>query len=256
MLISPLARKICQKKGIDPATLRGTGPRGRIMAADVTDTPAATAAPAHRGETKVQDFAISPTGPEVDGYYVYDNVVNMGALARISLPIAVQCEKLLEQRYALFDFIIRAVVKASLEHPSWLKEEEKIDLLLFANAGEKVMAISDAGRKSVYRISKERQRNTGEIPANFNPHITVCDTDTTRQQVAASLGCNHRPLFAFVTRGHSPKTEIRVGVENLRSVDLPYTFFISNVVAAADANRIAARLGALLYNPINLLMQN
>ena len=188
MLISPLARKICQKRGIDPATLRGTGPRGRIMAADVTDTPAATAAPAHRGETKVQDFAISPTGPENDGYYVYDNVVNMGALARISLPIAVQCEKLLEQRYALFDFIIRAVVKASLEHPSWLKEEEKIDLLLFANAGEKVMAISDAGRKSVYRISKERQRNTGEIPANFNPHITVCDTDTTRQQVAASLG--------------------------------------------------------------------
>ncbi len=255
MLISPLARKICQKKGIDPTALRGTGPRGRIMAADVTN-PVPSTAPPRRGETVVNDFAIPPTGPEVDGYYVYDNVVNMGALARVSLPIAVQCEKLLENRYALFDFIIRAVVKACMEHRTWLAEGEAVNLLLFAECGEKVMGICDAARKSVYRIAKERQKNSGDIPAGFCPHITVCDTDTTRQQVAASLGCNHRPLFAFVTRGHSPKTEIRAGGKDLRSVDLPYTFFISNEIEPAIANRIAARLGALLYNPINLLMQS
>lgn len=255
MLISPLARKICQKKGIDPATLRGTGPRGRIMAADV-DTPAASTPPRRHGETVVQDFAIPPTGPEVDGYYVYDNVVNMGALARISLPIAVQCEKLLEQRYALFDFIIRAAVKACMEHRSWLPEGEEVNLLLFAESGKKVMHIRDAARKSVYRIAKERQKENTDIPAGFCPHITVCDTDTTRQQIADSMGCNHRPQFAFVTRGHSPKTEIRAGGEDLRSVDLPYTFFISNTLEPAVANRIAARLGALLYNPVNLLMQS
>lgn len=254
MLISPLARKICISRGIAPATLRGTGPRGRIMAADVENPVAA--APARRGETVVNDFAISPTGPEVDGYYVYDNVVNMGALARISLPIAVQCEKLLEQRYALFDFIIRAVVKACVAHPSWLPEGSEVNLLLFADSGNKVMAMSNAAGKNVYRIAKERQKATADgMPGGFCPHITVCDTDTTRQQVADSLGCAHRPLFAFVTRGHSPKTEIRAGGDDLRSVDLPYTFFVSTQVAAADANRIAARLGALLYNPINLLMQ-
>lgn len=255
MLISPLARKICQKKGIDPTTLHGTGPRGRIMAADV-EQPAKHTAPVHRGETVVKDFAISPTREAIDDYYVYDNVVNMGALARISLPIAVQCEKLLEQRYALFDFIIRAVVKASIEHPSWLAENTPVNLLLFAESGEKVMSITDAARKSVYRIAKERQRNTGDIPADFCPHIAVCDTDTTRQQIAASLGCKQRPLFVFVTQGHSPKTEIRAGGEDLRSVDLPYTFYIYNKVEPAVANRIAARLGALLYNPINLLMQS
>lgn len=60
MLISPLARKLCQKQGIDPATLRGTGPRGRIMAADVV----APAAPmCSRGKTVVNDFAIPPTSP-------------------------------------------------------------------------------------------------------------------------------------------------------------------------------------------------
>ncbi len=255
MLISPLARKICQKKGIDPATLRGTGPRGRIMAADV-ETPASSTPHTRRGETVVNDFAIPPTGPEVDGYYVYDNVVNMEALARVSLPIAVQCEKLLENRYTLFDFIIRAVVKACMEHKSWLPEGETVNLLLFAECGEKVMGICDAAGKNVYRIAKERQKNTGAIPPGFCPHITICDTDTTRQQVEASLGCNHRPLFAYITRGHSPKAEIRAGGDDLRSVDLPYTFFISNEVEPAVANRIAARLGALLYNPINLLMQN
>ena len=257
MLISPLARKLCISKGIDPTTLHGTGPRGRIMAADVTQPVAPASFLVHRGETIVNEFAVSPTGPEEDGYYVYDNVVNMGALARISLPIAVQCEKLLEQRFALFDFIIRAVVKACMAHPSWKSEETDVDLLLFADSGRDVMAMSNASGKSVYRIAKERQKSAGAaIPPSFCPQITICDTNTSRKQVEDSLGCSHRPLFAFVTRGNYPKTEIRAGGDNLRSVDLPYTFFISTQVEAADANRIAARLGALLYNPINLLLQS
>lgn len=253
MLISPLARKLCQKKGIDPATLRGSGPRGRIMAADVA-SPSSAAPHARRGETAITDFATPPTRPEKDGYYVYDNLVNMSALARISLPIAVQCEKLLEQRYSLLDYIVRAVVKACTTYPDWMPENGVINVLRVEDNGNKLIALQDAARKRIYRLSKETQRSTGELPQSFYAHIAVCDTDVSRAQVAELIGSSELPLFGFATRGHSPKTDIRAGSEATRSTDLPYTFYVSTTLPQQEANRIAARLSAFLYNPISLLM--
>ncbi len=53
LLISPLAKRLAEGKGIDPSTLKGTGPNGRIVKADVEGAtsgiakaaPAASAAP-------------------------------------------------------------------------------------------------------------------------------------------------------------------------------------------------------------------
>lgn len=251
MLISPLARRICIQKGIDPAILRGSGPRGRIMAADVISPGAVTR---QHGGTVVRDFTMEPTRPAKDGYYVYDNAVNVGALARVSLPIAVQCEKLLERRYSLFDFIVRAVVKACMSQPSWVQEGSAVNLLLFADAGERVVALENVAGKSIYRLNRETAL-AGRPPKGFYPHITVCDTDISRRQVADFLGCEVRPLFGFATRGELPKTEIRVGAEKQWNEELPYTFYVSTAIPAMEANRMAARLGDLLYNPVNLLMQ-
>ena len=251
MLISSLARKLCQKQGIDPATLRGTGPRGRIMAADVV----APARPmCSRGKTVVNDFAIPPTRPEIDGYYVYDCEVNMAALARISLPIAVQCEKLLENRYSLFDYLVRAVVKACTGYAAWIPADSKVNVLLFEDAGEKVVAIENAATKSIYRLARETQHSSAGIPAGFCPHIAVCDTSTARQQVADYVTSGCLPTFGFVVRGKTPKVGIRAGGEALSTFNLPYTFYISTTIPAAEANRIAARLGDLLYNPVSLLL--
>lgn len=252
MLISPLARKLCQKKGIDPATLSGSGPRGRIMAADVVEP---TAAPISRGQTVVNDFAISPTRPEIDGYYVYDQEVDMAALDRISLPIAVQCEKLLEQRYSLFDYITRAVVKACTSHPCWVPADGKVGVLLFEESGNKVVAIEDAANKSIYRLAREVQRSSTSVtPVDFTPDIAVCDAATARQQVVDYIASGKRPFFGFVARGRSAKVGIRAGAENRGNSILPYTFYISTAIPAAEANRIAARLGDLLYNPVSLLL--
>ncbi len=251
MLISPLARKLCQKKGIDPATLRGSGPRGRIMAGDVVEP---TTALQSRGRTVLNDFAISPTRAEIDGYYVYDQAVNMSALARISLPIAVQCEKLLEQRYSLFDYIVRAVVKACTSRPVWMPEDGKVDVLLFQDAGQSVVAIENAAQKSIYRLVRETQKGSPGIPVGFEPHIAVCDAATTRQQVVDYIASGKRPSFGFVVRGKTPKVGIRAGGDTDGKFDLPYTFYVSTSVPAAEANRIAARLGDLLYNPVSLLL--
>ena len=150
MLISPLAARLCAARGTDPTTLRGTGPRGRIMAADVL---LAGSAPQRRGGTTLADFSTPPTREQKDGYYIYDDEVDMSALVDISMPIAVQCEKLLENRYSLFDYIIRAVVKACTTCPSWQDPSGRIDVLLFEHKGEQITAISDAVHKSIYHIA-------------------------------------------------------------------------------------------------------
>ncbi len=248
MLISPLAAKLCTARGINPATLRGTGPRGRIMAADVTLT-----APQRRGGTVLADFSTPPTREQKDGYYVYDDEVNMSALADISMPIAVQCEKLLNNRYSLFDYIVRAVVKACTTCPSWQEPSGKIDVLLFEHKGEKVTAIEDAGHKSIYKIAKETSNHT-PAPENFAPHIIVCDAHTTRNMVAARLTSGNRPGFAMLARGTTEKDGIRAGGDTAYKNTLAYTFYVATTLPAEEANRIAAALRALLYNPVRLLL--
>ena len=252
MLISPLAKKLCIAKGIDPTQLRGSGPRGRIMAADVVEP---TNAPQNRGGTAMAEFAATPTRPEKDGYYVYDGEVNMHALASISMPIAVQCEKLLENRYSLFDYIVRAVVKACCSCPSWQDPGGQIDVLLFEDAGKNQCCLMNVAKKSIYRLAKETAAATPPAP-DFAPHIVVCDTLTTREQVAAKLQADKRPGFALVIRGVTPKVEIRAGRDEIDDTCLGYTFYAATTISPAEANRIAAELQAFLYNPVRLLLLN
>ena len=65
---SPLARRIAAQKGLDLARIAGSGPRGRIVKADVEDAtavPAAAPAPAAATAAPVSAAAM-PTGPSTD----------------------------------------------------------------------------------------------------------------------------------------------------------------------------------------------
>ncbi len=252
MLISPLARKLCASKGIAPHALIGSGPRGRIMAADVL---ARDTLPTRKpGHTAMAEPAMQPTRPEKDGYYIYDAEADMKGLADINMPIAVQCEKLLDKRYSLFDYIVRAVVKACLSARSWENHNAPVDVMLFEDGGEKVLAIADAAEKSIYRLAREGQA-AEEVPENFTPHIIICDSNTSREQVAEVIKGHKHPLFAFIARGRSPKVGIRAGGDKTRSLILPYTFYAAaDRVPAQEANRIALRVQTLLLDPVSLLL--
>ncbi|AUR03801.1 dihydrolipoyllysine-residue acetyltransferase component of pyruvate dehydrogenase complex [Phaeobacter inhibens] len=66
---SPLARRIAADKGLDLAQLNGSGPRGRIVKADVENAkPQAAAAPAAAAPatTAAPAAAAAPTGPSTD----------------------------------------------------------------------------------------------------------------------------------------------------------------------------------------------
>lgn len=249
-LISPLASKLCAARGIDPALLRGSGPRGRIMAADVP-----TAAPAERSGARRALHLLHPTRAQKEGYHVYDDEVDMSALAAISLPIAVQCEKLLESRYSLFDYIVRAVVRACTAEPEWQPAGGAVHALIFEQQGERATAIPDAALKTIYSIA----RHTAQLapaPSGYRPHIVVCDALTTRAQVAAFLDPEALPDFAFVARGGTPKVGIRAGRDQLADCTLRYTFYAAAAtIPQPMANRIAATLQDLLLNPVHLLLR-
>ena len=66
---SPLARRIAADKGLDLATLTGSGPRGRIVKADVenaTAAPAPAAAAAPAAAPAKATAAAAPTGPSTE----------------------------------------------------------------------------------------------------------------------------------------------------------------------------------------------
>lgn len=249
MKISPLAAKICKAKGISPATLHGTGPGGRIMAADVM---APSAEKKNKG-TAIATFALLPTRPQKDDYYVYDAEVDMAALGDISLPIAVQCEKLLENRYSVIDYIVRAVVKAGMAAPSLQNTQQPAHVLIFENCGAKQTAVTDAARKNIYKISREASAGN-PIPPHYNPTFIVCDAHTSRACVAAHVEPGCRPLFAFVDRGNTPKEKVRAGAAGMADYILSYTFYVHTSLSESEANGVAANLHAMLYNPVRLLL--
>ncbi len=91
------------------------------------------------------------------------------------------------------------------------------------------------------------------LPVAFSPHIVVCDACTEREQVAAQLQADTRPLFAFVARGNTPKAHVSI-CSDAPNADLPYTFYAADSLPAETANRIAARLHTLLLDPVSLLL--
>ena len=250
MKISPLAAKICAAKGINPASLKGTGPGGRIMSADVKEC---SSADSHRNSPTLATFALLPTRPQKDDYYVYDMSVDMAALGDISLPIAVQCEKLLENRYSVIDYIVRAVVKAGMATPSLKNQTAPADVLIFENNGEKQAAVTNAAKKTIFKIARECAAGA-PIPENYNPMFIVCDAHTTRATVAEHVSTGCRPLFAFVDRGNTPKEKVRAGAAGMADYILSYTFYVHTSLSEAEANGVAANLHAMLYNPVRLLL--
>ncbi|NSY36935.1 pyruvate dehydrogenase complex dihydrolipoamide acetyltransferase [Leisingera sp. ANG59] len=64
---SPLARRIAADKGLDLSAIKGSGPKGRIVKADVMDAkPQAAAAAAPKAEAAAAAPAAAPAGPSAD----------------------------------------------------------------------------------------------------------------------------------------------------------------------------------------------
>ena len=231
---SPLAARLAAEAGLNAGTLRGTGPRGKIMAADVRASIRPADGPARRVQTPLAPRD-TRHATRVDNFYLYSLEANMAYLAAISTPNAVQCEKLIGGRYSLFDYVVRAAVKACISEPEWLAGDSAAELLMVLDKGEKYVFIENASGKTIYNIAME-----------------LCDSGVNVEAQRTVLP--EMPHSIISIGGTTPKTGIEAG-RPVSKLILPVTLYVNaNILPECKASKIAAEFKTLLENPVLLLL--
>ena len=191
ILISPLAKRLAEEKGIDLATLKGTGPNARIVKADVEGamfeaakpTPAPVAAPAATPAPAAAPFSTDIPHEVVKLTNIRKVIArrlteSKQTVPHIYLTVDVRLDALLKLRgelnaalagqdvkLSVNDLLIKALAKALVAVPSCNVSFTPTDLIKFSRADISVAVstqtglitpiIVDAGSKSVSAISTE-----------------------------------------------------------------------------------------------------
>lgn len=193
VIASPLAKRIAEQKGLDLSAIKGSGPGGRIVKADVADARPGAAAPAPTAADPQSVAASAPAPAAVPDFGIpyeaekLNNVRKVIArrlteakqtIPHIYLTVDVQLDKLLKLRgelnaalepqgikLSVNDLLIKALAKALIQVPkcnvSFAGEELRkysradISVAVAAPSGLITPIIVDAGSKSVSAISTE-----------------------------------------------------------------------------------------------------
>jgi pyruvate dehydrogenase E2 component (dihydrolipoyllysine-residue acetyltransferase) len=188
--MSPLARKIAKDHGIDPASISGTGPQGRVVRADVEAaiasgaTPGAPGSPASRPAGTANAAGSAEFGPDEE---IPVNRIRKVAAKRLTesqavphffLTSVVDVERFLEFRaevneslaaqgvkVSVNDLLVRAVAVTLRKHPeansSWGGDtlirhaHVNIGIAVATDSGLLVPVVHDADSKGLGTIAKE-----------------------------------------------------------------------------------------------------
>lgn len=175
---SPIARKIAREKGIDLASLKGSGPGGRIIKADVVEAveriakeerkpSIAPPAPAEKriplkGIRKVIAGRMTESFRDIPHFYLAREV-EMAALQAVREKLREEAEKRSKVRLTLTDLLVKVVATVLRQHPLMnsriegadicLLDEINIGVAIALDEGLIVPVLREADRKSVIEIS-------------------------------------------------------------------------------------------------------
>ncbi len=191
---SPLAKKIAESEGVDLTAVAGTGPGGRIVKADVVAAPPvsspapAPAAPPAPPAAAPTPAAISPVAEGADQIVELSSMRKIIAerllTSKISIPhfylhlevdaaplmalrkqINAQSEASHGNKYSVNDFVVKALINASVTVPEANASFNGDHIVQFAHVGISVAIAVDDGlvtpvvknaeQKSLLAISKE-----------------------------------------------------------------------------------------------------
>ena len=195
VVASPLAKRIAAEKGIDLASVKGSGPNGRIVKADVEGAKAGVPAkagtsvgsaptpeaPASAGPQKAQDFGIPHTSEKLTSMrktIARRLTESKQQVPHIYLTVDVRLDALLKLRgelnaalepqgvkLSVNDLLIKALAKSLLAVPKCNVQFAGDELLTFHRADISVAVsipsglitpiVKDAGSKAVSAISTE-----------------------------------------------------------------------------------------------------
>jgi pyruvate dehydrogenase E2 component (dihydrolipoamide acetyltransferase) len=122
--ISPRARRALRRRGLDPAGLRGSGPGGRIVEADVLGAtappaPAAPRIPAGGNLSPMRRAVaakVSESFATVPHFYLRSQA-DVTTLVALRQSIAETIEKQCGTRPSVTDFVLRAMALSLRDHP-------------------------------------------------------------------------------------------------------------------------------------------
>jgi pyruvate dehydrogenase E2 component (dihydrolipoamide acetyltransferase) len=193
VIASPLAKRIAADKGIDLSAIKGSGPNGRIVKADVEgakpgEVPAAAApAPAAAAPAQAQDFGIPHEVEKLSGMrktIARRLTESKQQIPHIYLTVDVRLDALLKLRaeindalasqgvkVSVNDMLIKALARALLAVPSCNVQFAGDTLLKFSRADISVAVsipgglitpiVTDAGAKSISSIATEMKDLAG-----------------------------------------------------------------------------------------------
>ena len=190
VVASPLARRIAEQKGIDLAGVKGSGPNGRIVKADVEAATPGAAAPAAApaaASAEAQDFGIPHEVEKLSGMrktIARRLTESKQQIPHIYLTVDIRLDALLKLRSQLNgaleadgiklsvnDLLIKALAKSLLRVPSCNVQFAGDTLLKFQRADISVAVsipgglitpiVADSGSKSVSQISAEMKDLAG-----------------------------------------------------------------------------------------------
>ncbi len=167
---SPRARTLARERGIDLATLTGTGPGGRIVERDVTQastpTPSSPKAPQEKPLSQMRKAIARATtqskGPVPHFYLTTDIAMHEAERFRKQFKQISPCH------LSLNDMIIKAAALALTRHPEInvsyggdvLHQHSTIDIGIAVGLDDGLVApvLRDCGTKSLTEVSSEAQR--------------------------------------------------------------------------------------------------
>ena len=205
IIASPLARRIAEQQGIDLATVTGSGPRGRIVKADLEGAEAGKAQ-AKDSATPAPSPKPAQQGGDLDAPYEATKLNNVRkviakrlteakqTIPHIYLTVDVRLDALLDLRKQLNssleadgvklsvnDLLIKALARALQRVPAcnvsfqgdelYQYSREDISVAVAAPSGLITPIIRDAGKKGLAQISTEMKELAGKAKDNkLQPH--------------------------------------------------------------------------------------
>lgn len=182
--ISPLAKKLATEKGVDIASLKGTGPGGRIVAADVSGAKASASPAAVAGSVKASAAAAAPVASTPAGAgdqrialsgmrriiaerlltskttipHFYLNIeVNAGPLMKLRAEVNAAAQSAGASNLTVNDFVLKAVIAAAVKVPAVNASFDGDAVIQYANVHLSVaVAVDDGLVTPVIRDSQKK----------------------------------------------------------------------------------------------------
>ena len=298
--VSPLARKIAGETGVDLATVTGTGPGGRITKKDVEGAPAggssaakksgaaapaASAAPARQAINPVasgEDQRIELSSMRkiiaerlltskltIPHFYLHVEV-DAGPLMSLRKQINEQSEKTTENKYSINDFIVKALINASVAVPEVNASFAGDHIIQYASVGVSVAVAVDDGlvtpvvknaeTKSLLQISREikdlaaRSREKKLKPDEFDGG-TVTISNLGAYGIDSFDAIVNPPQAAILSVGNIIKKPVVVDDEIKPGLRLNLGLSCDHrVVDGAVGAKFLAEMKKLIESPALMLM--